>query len=788
MMKKNPLLVTGAIVITLSFTTTPIKAQEHSPLINDMYSDEVQKGCGKAALDSIVRSAKEVESKRTVFSSYYITKDKQVLVRNSSVAINYYNPQGKLVPIKTELKPGSQGWVADKQQNSCRINKDGSSAISLGNGNEILYNIENSINGLKYKIGIASVSEKQITFTLGSDIQKKIYSKVNGLETDYIINKPVGKEITISEEVKYPTGCTFTTDNSMGRDINGYWRGNYILKSEDGKVLSKFNAPVCYDAKGSFCIGYYQLVSENGKHILKTIVPDEWLKTAVYPITVDPMVSGPQSFWLGGNIPFCLLPNYYTGDSIQVTIPGGITITQFYISTSFQSNFAVTPTYWTSHGYVIMKTSCGKSITLHNPATGAVYTDLPIGSYDFHNPITCCYPPSCSDQSFWLTQEMARDSAGSGCDTDYLYYSATPTVFEAYIQGSTDTAYKFSLTSSKVCSNQCQVKMKVTAEYGVPPYVLSHPWLTGKDTFGTYGSCVSLATANVTLNIPGCPTYCGKTDTLMVPVPIIIDACGDTAVNSFTKQKLIINPAPQITSSPDSMEVCSGTPISFSIAPCSASTSIAWTGSNGSSGTGTSINATINDTGSNAEKIVFTAIASSGGCTSDTTTMTATINPIPATAISPSGIDTLDAGNSQVLTATGGSTYTWYPSTGLSCTNCPTPTATPTTTTTYYVAITNSEGCEKTDSVTLLVIDINVSVPNVVTPNGDGKNDVFYIKGLEYHPDSQLKIFDRWGVVTYQSSNYQNNWNGSTCSDGVYYYTLDLANGKKLDGFFQLIK
>jgi gliding motility-associated-like protein/uncharacterized repeat protein (TIGR01451 family) len=65
-------------------------------------------------------------------------------------------------------------------------------------------------------------------------------------------------------------------------------------------------------------------------------------------------------------------------------------------------------------------------------------------------------------------------------------------------------------------------------------------------------------------------------------------------------------------------------------------------------------------------------------------------------------------------------------------------------------------------------------VSNVVTPNGDGKNDYFYIRNLDEYPDSKLYIFNRWGAQVYYSNNYQNDWKGTGLAEGTYYYRIEL--------------
>lgn len=84
------------------------------------------------------------------------------------------------------------------------------------------------------------------------------------------------------------------------------------------------------------------------------------------------------------------------------------------------------------------------------------------------------------------------------------------------------------------------------------------------------------------------------------------------------------------------------------------------------------------------------------------------------------------------------------------------------------------------------------SVPNIMTPNGDGINDYFAITGLE--KGTKLLVFNRWGQVVYSNNNYDNEWSPNDLMDGVYFYSLTLPSGEvsnsKNDpsrGFVQII-
>jgi gliding motility-associated-like protein len=75
----------------------------------------------------------------------------------------------------------------------------------------------------------------------------------------------------------------------------------------------------------------------------------------------------------------------------------------------------------------------------------------------------------------------------------------------------------------------------------------------------------------------------------------------------------------------------------------------------------------------------------------------------------------------------------------------------------------------------------DVTVSNLITPNGDGKNDFFFVKELDAYQSNELRIFNRSGVEVFRAINYKNNtWDGGNLVSDVYFYSLTLvnANGK----------
>ncbi len=76
-------------------------------------------------------------------------------------------------------------------------------------------------------------------------------------------------------------------------------------------------------------------------------------------------------------------------------------------------------------------------------------------------------------------------------------------------------------------------------------------------------------------------------------------------------------------------------------------------------------------------------------------------------------------------------------------------------------------------------ITANLFIPNVITPNGDGKNDYFVIVGAEAFDKIEVDFVNRWGNQVYVNRNYKNNWKGENLNEGTYYYTMKLIKGNE---------
>ena len=90
-----------------------------------------------------------------------------------------------------------------------------------------------------------------------------------------------------------------------------------------------------------------------------------------------------------------------------------------------------------------------------------------------------------------------------------------------------------------------------------------------------------------------------------------------------------------------------------------------------------------------------------------------------------------------------------------------------------WLVVTSDQGCVDSVRKEVIVVVDEITIPNVITPNGDGYNDVFYIENIDRVEYSNLRIYNRWGKLIYEKENYQNDWDGDNAADGVYYFILD---------------
>jgi gliding motility-associated-like protein len=174
-----------------------------------------------------------------------------------------------------------------------------------------------------------------------------------------------------------------------------------------------------------------------------------------------------------------------------------------------------------------------------------------------------------------------------------------------------------------------------------------------------------------------------------------------------------------------------------------------------------------------------------------------TLNVLPSPVIAPNQLFSIPYGGSVRLTpgVTGDvAAYSWSPSTRLSDPAVKDPIASPSSTTLYTLSATGPNGCEAKEIITVDVYT-QLRVPNAFSPNGDGKNDIFYVLGGP--PGVVIKefaVFDRWGQRIFQvhdgpagdpSFGWDGRVHGSLAPTGTYVYILSI---KMPDGKQQVLR
>jgi gliding motility-associated-like protein len=91
----------------------------------------------------------------------------------------------------------------------------------------------------------------------------------------------------------------------------------------------------------------------------------------------------------------------------------------------------------------------------------------------------------------------------------------------------------------------------------------------------------------------------------------------------------------------------------------------------------------------------------------------------------------------------------------------------------YVLTITDANLCVVHYDVVISEDSCDVViVHNAITPNGDGYNDFWIIDNIENYPESDVKLFDKWGDEVFAAKGYKNNWGGGAVPDGTYYYLV----------------
>lgn len=111
---------------------------------------------------------------------------------------------------------------------------------------------------------------------------------------------------------------------------------------------------------------------------------------------------------------------------------------------------------------------------------------------------------------------------------------------------------------------------------------------------------------------------------------------------------------------------------------------------------------------------------------------------------------------------------------------------------TATVTATEKDNALQNNTSTHQLLILPLHIPNAITPNGDGINDVFIITGLEQYPENELTILNRWGNHVFEQKGYTQSWSGKGLTEGTYFYLLRVKDGngrwQDFKGYITLLK
>ncbi len=471
-----------------------------------------------------------------------------------------------------------------------------------------------------------------------------------------------------------------TPSASAVHAVNGWqeWGDGALLIRSGMTDVLQMNEAVLFAKEGPKDLvqaGTYRI---DGNKV-DVVVPFNWINDNIgnYHLVVDPLVTATntlaQASITGSMYNISCGWDNSCDYTLTVARPANSTITD----ATFSMVYTATGACWLEDG--AMRFSYGSCVS---PANPLYWTCQLIGggtctgtNISFFNTMGTCFPPSgCTPQNINFTFKFYRTCYGpTGCNNSCIGAGSPLSItITGRTLEYTNTVTPITLSATSVCQGQ-SLTATTSASYGVPNY--TYNWSFSPTGTPSVGSGPS---ASITFPTAGTVTL----------YSIVTDACGNQITASRT---VTVNPAPTI--SVNSPTICAG-----SSAPLNATGATTYTWS---PTTALSPTSGPNVTASPATTTTYTVTGTASGCTG-TATATVTVNPLPVVAVNS---ETICAGESATLTATGADSYTWSPTTALSPTTGSPVTATPATTTTYVVTGTTN-GCSSTATS---IVTVNAS-------------------------------------------------------------------------------
>jgi gliding motility-associated-like protein len=694
--------------------------------------------------------------------------------------------------LKFEMSSFATSSVSCLSSNSIKFNlylKDytpitiGQNDVSLCSGNSTILNASPSFGYPAYSYTIESPAVTTATLNTGPITSPTIFT----ITVNDICNKPVTKQITVTP-VAIPTVTVNDTILCSGNAGFLYASGASTYSWSSGAATSSITVTPTTTTN-------YTVVGSVGT----------CTNSAVSTVSVVG-----QAISITGNNNICF------GQSTILTASGGSVYN--WDNGASTNTILVTPSTQTSYTVTSVAASC-TNMAVYTVSVTSIPNVVINGSV------------TCAGQTTTLTASGATFyswSTGSNTHTT----SVSPTVNTSYtvtgiVASCTNLAvYEVTVIPTPTITPNYSVICNGDSAFVIANGGLTYQWSTGatNDTIivkpstttnytvvGAVGSCTNSAVATVSVVTPavtisGSNNICigqsvtltasgggpytwstGETSPTITVTPTtnttytatsVVASCTDNAIHTVT-----VTPKPIINVS--GTTICPG---QNGVVTATGATTYTW--STGETTSSITVNPTVNTT--------YTVMGTTIPTCTDTAVYTVnviTAQPNAYAVVGPSIFCMDSIGAVRLVISNGNPPYTvdWIiPVNGM----VPYDTAGnvyyftqsgATSNENYTIVITDQCSFKDTVHVNLQVVDCNILIPNVVTPNGDGVNDYFKINGLDNFPGSSLTAFNRWGKKIYNSDDYKNDWRPDE-NAGTYFYIVNISDGRTFNGFFQIFK
>jgi gliding motility-associated-like protein len=309
----------------------------------------------------------------------------------------------------------------------------------------------------------------------------------------------------------------------------------------------------------------------------------------------------------------------------------------------------------------------------------------------------------------------------------------------------------------------------------------TYSWSNNNNTIGLPGSGTGNIASFTAINTTNAPV------TATITVTPTAAGCAGLP-QTFT---ITVNPTPTVVQ-PANQVLCNGaTTNTITFAGAVSGTTYSWINSNTSIGLGANGNGNIPsftavNAGTTSVTATITVTPTAAGCAGTAQSFYFVVQPRPAVNLGPDlNLSTGTILNLNTIIQNGPIiNWAWVPITGLSCTNCPSPSLKVANNISYKVTVTNIYSCIASDDIYINTYckSGQVFIPNAFTPNGDGLNDILMVRGKGIFVKT-FRIFNRWGELVFEKTNFNPNdikygWDGKIrgipATPDVFVYTAEV--------------